>query len=228
MGNTTETSSAALKSNIDTESKNTGQKILKAAQQEFIEKGVESTRMQSIADRAGVNKALLHYYFRSKDKLFKAALQDVISGLWNNIQKEMDSHSKDADLRTLIHSIVSTYITTFAQNPDFPRFFIHELSRNTSDIHVYIREIISSMNTAPRTIFTIYNRELTRGTVKQISVVHFMMNLMGMCAATFIVKPVVELISKDTGNAIVFNDNFYQQRINAITEMACEGIFVKQ
>jgi AcrR family transcriptional regulator len=209
-------------------SANTEQKILLAAQQEFIEKGIGNARMQTIADKAGVNKALLHYYFRSKDKLFKAALQDVISRLWGTIQQQLAQRDTDADLRTLIHSIVRTYITMFAENPDFPRFIIRELSQNTSDIHEYIREIITSMAIVPTTITTIYNKELARGAIKQLDVMHFMINVMGMCAATFIIQPMAAILSKDRGATLVFDAQFYEQRIRAITDMACDGIFVKK
>ena len=51
---------------------NTEQTILEAAKKIFIHKGMDGARMQEIADEAGINKALLHYYFRSKDKLFEA------------------------------------------------------------------------------------------------------------------------------------------------------------
>ncbi|MGB0840560.1 MAG: TetR/AcrR family transcriptional regulator, partial [Chitinophagales bacterium] len=50
---------------------NTEQLILKAAKKHFVQNGYEGTRMQGIADEAGINKAMLHYYFRSKDKLFQ-------------------------------------------------------------------------------------------------------------------------------------------------------------
>jgi AcrR family transcriptional regulator len=213
---------------LDKVLENTEQKILLAARDEFIEKGLGNARMQTIADKAGVNKALLHYYFRSKDKLFKAALHDVISRLWGTIQQQLAQRDTDADLRTLIHSIVRTYITMFAENPDFPRFVIRELSQNTSNTHEYIREIITSMAIVPTTIITIYNKELARGTIKQIDVMHFMINVMGMCAATFIIQPMAAILSKDRGNALVFNAQFYEQRIRAITDMTCDGIFIKK
>ena len=59
-------------------SQTTQQKILVAAQIEFCEKGFDGARMQSIAMRAGVNKALLHYYFRSKEMLFEITLKRVV------------------------------------------------------------------------------------------------------------------------------------------------------
>ena len=49
----------------------TEEKILNAAKKVFLTKGMDGARMQDIADEAGINKALLHYYFRSKDKLFE-------------------------------------------------------------------------------------------------------------------------------------------------------------
>ena len=208
-------------------SENTEQKILEAAQQEFIEKGFNGVRMQAIADRANVNKALQHYYFRTKDKLFKEALQDIMAHLWGKVQKEMATRNNDADLRTLIHSIVTTYITTFAEKPEVPRFFIREICNNSPTVNDCLRDIIKAMNVVPTTVFAIYNKELAKGTIKQIAVVHFMINLMGMCATTFIIKPVAEILSKDIKHDIVFDAQFYEQRIRTITEMACDGIFIK-
>lgn len=55
----------------------TEQKILEAARKIFLEKGLDGARMQDIADKAGINKAMLHYYFRSKDKLFEQIFLEV-------------------------------------------------------------------------------------------------------------------------------------------------------
>jgi TetR/AcrR family transcriptional regulator len=55
----------------------TERKILQAAREVFQRKGLYGARMQEIADAAGINKALLHYYFRNKDKLFDAIFSDV-------------------------------------------------------------------------------------------------------------------------------------------------------
>ena len=62
----------------ETKKDNTEEKILNAAQTVFIHKGMDGARMQEIADEAGINKALLHYYFRTKQKLFDAIFNDVI------------------------------------------------------------------------------------------------------------------------------------------------------
>ena len=64
--------------------------IIKAAHEVFIEKGLQGARMQEIADRAGINKALLHYYFRSKDKLFDAVFQDIIKEIIPAVSEKLN------------------------------------------------------------------------------------------------------------------------------------------
>ena len=59
----------------------TEQKIREAARKVFQAKGMHGARMQDIADTAGINKALLHYYFRSKDQLFEAIFKEALQQL---------------------------------------------------------------------------------------------------------------------------------------------------
>ena len=206
----------------------TEQKILAAARAEFSEKGLDGARMHAIALRAGVNKALLHYYFRSKDKLFEITLKSIVSDLWTDIHKRLHAYAGETDLRALIHAIVTAYITTFAANPEMPRVIIGEAMRTSPVLLETISTIFSSMSAVPETIFTIYSKELKRVKIKRIPLIHFMMNLMGMCAVTFIIQPLAESIGKDRGVSIHYNQTFYSERIKAITDMACDGIFIER
>jgi TetR/AcrR family transcriptional regulator len=77
---------------------NAEQLILNAAREVFIERGMDGARMQEIADKAGINKALLHYYFRSKDKLFHAVFLEAFQQFQPQIEllinAEKTIHSK--------------------------------------------------------------------------------------------------------------------------------------
>ncbi|MBD3321035.1 MAG: TetR family transcriptional regulator [Chitinivibrionales bacterium] len=106
----------------------TEQKILDAARAAFVAKGLAGARMQSVADSAGVNKALLHYYFRSKMNLYEAVLQDTMARLWSCLRKAVQAYPRAGDIRELIHTIVSLYIRTMQANPDFPRLFLREVA----------------------------------------------------------------------------------------------------
>ena len=205
----------------------TQQKILSAAQFEFCEKGFDGARMHSIALQAGVNKALLHYYFHSKEMLFEITLKKVVELRWIVAQSELKINA-EGNLRALIQAIVSAYITTFASNPDFPRFIFREFSQASPTFLGVLKEIVSSISIAPQTIFSIYAKEMKKGSIQRIEPVHFMMNLMGMCAFTFLVKNVVEEISTNYEHGIRYNKEFYSARIKAITKMACDGIFIKK
>lgn len=204
----------------------TERKILEAARLEFSEKGFDGARMQAIADQAGTNKALLHYYFRSKERLFEVTLKDILSTLWSEIHGRLNTHHEETDLRTLINTIVSAYIGTFAAQPSLPKMIIRELTLESPILFKVVNEFVSSFDKGPNPIFTIYNNELRRGTIKRIELLHFMMNLMSMCAVTFIFMPIAENIIKKTGVSMAFDRKFYDKRIEAITEMACDGIFI--
>lgn len=108
MGVTTD---RAEKGDIEA-STDTEEKILEAALQVFSMKGKDGARMHEIANRAGINKALLHYYFRSKDRLYDRVFEYVVAKL----VRSFGTRLRDAqDLDELIHVFVNNYID-FAQN----------------------------------------------------------------------------------------------------------------
>ena len=129
--------------------KNTEKKILKAAREEFIQTGLKGARMQSIANRAEVNKALLHYYFRSKDKLYEAALSEVLISFWSALDKEFSKDNYAPDLESTIRLFVQTHVRTMIANPDFPRLILRELADGGEMIKLIAAEIISRFGAIP-------------------------------------------------------------------------------
>lgn len=109
----------------------TEQRILLAAEQVFLEKGMDGARMQDIADRAGINKALLHYYFRSKEKLFDAIFEanfkQFIPVLDKVIQENMD-------LKTALKRLANLYYELLTAKPYLPIFILTEINRNPGQI----------------------------------------------------------------------------------------------
>jgi TetR/AcrR family transcriptional regulator len=105
---------------------NTEEKILAAARAVFMEKGMDGARMQDIADRAGINKALLHYYFRNKDKLFEMIFQDAMGRFMPRLA---DVIIADVDFFVKIEKMVSMYMDMLAQNPYLPQFVLNEVNR---------------------------------------------------------------------------------------------------
>jgi len=101
--------------------------ILNAAKRIFQQKGMEGARMQEIADEAGINKALLHYYYRSKQLLFEAVFKNVFLLLAPQLNKVLND---DSSLFDKIKNFTNNYISFVIKHPYLPNFIIQELNRN--------------------------------------------------------------------------------------------------
>jgi len=142
-------------------------KILDSARLEFIEKGKAGARMKSIAQRAGVNKALLHYYFRSKEKLYQEVLNNILSKVWTTMQENLSKTDVyENDLRGIIRIFVATFISTVQQNPDFPRMFLRELADGSKTIPLTIDHAIQSVGNLPKRIFGAVKASAARGEIR--------------------------------------------------------------
>jgi TetR/AcrR family transcriptional regulator len=113
-----------VKEKID---QSTEQLILGAAKKVFVRKGMAGARMQDIADEAGINKALLHYYFRSKEKLFEMIFMEAAAKLFPRINAIFNA---DQSLFEKIESFCEEYISIVMENPYLPLFVLYEINQN--------------------------------------------------------------------------------------------------
>jgi AcrR family transcriptional regulator len=207
------------------EHKTAEQRILDAACDEFMEKGLAGARMQSIARRAKVNKALIHYYYRSKLKLYESVFESVLSRIWLTIGYSMQGLDENADVTLIIRTLVSTYLNTLKDSPAFPKIFLRELADGGNNLLVIIDGFINRFAPVVGRVFGVFKRGVQQGTLRPIDPIHIIINVMGMCAASFVLKPVVEQMHlKFQQTPIQFDDKFIAARITAITEMALHGI----
>ena len=114
-------------SQIETKSVNTEDLILLAAKRVFLRDGFAGARMQDISDEAGINKALLHYYYRSKEKLFQAVFVSIMQQVMLDLN---DIFISDLHLFDKIKLYFHKHISFMQQNPYVPGFIISELNRN--------------------------------------------------------------------------------------------------
>jgi TetR/AcrR family transcriptional regulator len=109
-------------------------KILKAAQEEFVLHGFKGTSMQSIADRAQLPKANIHYYFKSKANLYQSVLEDIILA-WNQVLTDMTPESDPAEvLKKFIYSKMQLSYT----NPNGSKIFAMEIIQGAPHLKQYI------------------------------------------------------------------------------------------
>jgi len=163
---------------------NTEQSILKAARNIFTHKGFDGARMQEIANEAGINKALLHYYFRSKDKLFEAIFKDVLNTVFPKIISVLMS---PVPLFEKIEKVSFNYIEMLKRNPDIAIFVFHEISRNPQRLVGNFKNVGADFEIISMQIA----EEVTAGNIIPIKAEHLIANLISLCVFPFIAKPVL-------------------------------------
>jgi AcrR family transcriptional regulator len=201
--------------------------ILRAAREEFIEKGISGGRMQAIASRAGVNKALLHYYYRSKEGLYKAALEEILQNVFRTLTRELQKRRPDDDIHALVRLVVSTYINTVAENPDFVRLFLRELADGGRMLQELVKGFVTTYGEIPAHVLAAIAQSQAKGIIRPIKPVHLILNIIGMCVATFVARVIFGSIKGAVDLPISFDRAFYDERIEEITVMAMHGILVK-
>ena len=169
----------------------TEEKILEAAKTVFHRKGFDGARMQEIADEAGINKALLHYYFRSKEKLFDEVFRSAFSELFQKIFSVIGS---EKPLEEKIRYIFIDYITFMQKNPFIPAFIISELSRNPERV----TNLFNNSPVNPADIFKQFGKSLEKEGIQGIDPRQFVMNIISLSVFPIIAKPMLINILKLT------------------------------
>ena len=118
--------------------KQTEEKIFEAATLVFEEKGMAAARMQDIADCAGINKALLHYYFRSKEKLFNAVFEKLAQKMFAKFTQVFVA---DVPLEEKIRFFFREHISFLQKNEKLPGFILNEINQNPERIKRLLNNI---------------------------------------------------------------------------------------
>lgn len=162
----------------------TEEKIKEAARKVFTQKGYAATRTRDIAEEAGINLALLNYYFRSKEKLFGEVMLEKIQQLFGILLPILNDPA--SSLEAKVELIVSNYIDMITKNPDLPIFVLSELKGHTAAL----KNVLPIDKIIPHTPFF---KQLVEQR-PDINPLHFLMNILGMTVFPFIAMPVFDAI----------------------------------
>ena len=190
-------------------------KIKEAAVNVFIRKGFSATRMRDIAEEAEINTAALHYYFRSKDKLFEFVANEVLS----NFSQSLDAiFNADTSLENKIRTFADQYTDFARRNPPVSLFIITEAHRNPEKI-----EGLLSSQLAIEKLKNQLQDLANRGVIRRIHPAHFIMSLVGMTVFPFIAQP---LFSRKIGLPMTHYESLLEERKELIPEMMINYLFV--
>ncbi len=167
----------------------TEEKILVAAKKVFHRKGFEGARMQEIADEAGINKSLLHYYFRNKDKLFQAVFDATFSSLMINARKIFLS---DASLSEKISAFIIDYISTISENSYIPWFILNGIHEKPEQFQA----IFEKNDVNPAMILEHLKAQIGDEYNADIQPLHIWLNILSMSIFPVVAKPLIMKIFK--------------------------------
>ncbi|MCB9495365.1 MAG: TetR/AcrR family transcriptional regulator [Fibrobacteria bacterium] len=193
----------------------TRDRILAAARKEFIENGLRGARMQEIADRAGANKALLHYHFRDKAGLYQAVLGSIVDLVKSSIEEVELPEPGPGSAETTIRRLVHAYMTVLRNHPECVGMFLRELSDGGQNLAPLV-EAIAPM--AKRLFLGVHQQIVENGSTPRVDPVHILMNLFSMVWGTFLLRPMYSRILPAAGIMDRFDDAFLEERCRAIAQ----------
>lgn len=165
----------------------TEQKIKEAARLLFHQKGYEGTKTRDIAEAAGINIALMNYYFRSKKKLFDLIMMETIETFFQSVFDIL--WEKETRLEEKIHKLTTHYIDMLQDEPDLPIFILSEI-RN--DRRSFLEKVLKGRKIQDAPFFSEMTQTLLQGQDNPIHPVHLLLNFISMIVFPFAARPVVK------------------------------------
>jgi AcrR family transcriptional regulator len=185
-------------------------RILDAARRVFIRRGTAGARMQEIAAEAGVNQALLHYYFRSKDRLAATVFAEAA---FRVVPAIADLLGSSATIEEKVERFVHLYIDAVRQSPFLPGYLVAELHQQPKRLTAMLEAAGPGARAAVGTIRRKLGRQLrdaaAAGTIRPIAPEQFFVNMIALCVIPFLARPLLGALLGMDARAF---DDFLDQR----------------
>jgi TetR/AcrR family transcriptional regulator len=167
---------------------NTEQRILNAAKNVFLKEGMAGARMQDIADEAGINKAMLHYYFRNKEKLFETIFTEVAQHFFPKLMMIFESNES---LFRKIEMFATEYIEQMKETPYLPIFILNEINRQPE---AFIKKMMGNNRPPVKKFFSDVEAEAKKGIIKPINPAQLLLNIISLCIFPFVARPMFQMV----------------------------------
>ncbi len=194
--------------------------ILNVALRVFLEKGLHGTKMQEIADRAQVNKAMLHYYFRSKERLYAMIFEKLFLKFMNAMA---DSFQPEQNFAATLRHFINTFMDNLRENPQLPLFVARELSWGGATVQKIMHDLMEQQAIkSPQIIIDELQKAESRGEIRAgLSPMQFIFTLIGACVYPFLARPIAEALFPDLLDDW---DALIEQRKEAVFDLLYNGL----
>lgn len=205
-----------MKRNTDTE-----QKILAAATDVFLEKGHDGARMQEIADKAGINKALLHYYFRSKLKLFRTVFKKEAQAMLTRIFGLL---SPSDNFEIFLKKFITGYLKNISTRKNIMRFILWELEKSPEEVASWFFEVFENSGFPGNPIILRVEKAIKDKEIRPVDPKNFVISLLGMCIFPFVAEPMLKHLLPGFSTE---SPDFQKKRTQAILDLIYTNLKLK-
>lgn len=175
---------------MKTEKNSTEEQIIEAARKIFTRKGLAGARMQDIADEAGINKAMLHYYYRSKDALFELVFSEAFDKMIGRMNEILEGQ---LSFQEMIRALVENYIQQIGENPYLPVFVMNELHQQPAEFLQRLKQRRHFPNVAR--FLGAVQQASDAGKIRPVHPVQLMLSIISMCIFPFMARPMAQLVA---------------------------------
>ena len=195
------------------------EKIFHAALKEFSKEGLGGARVERIAKAAGVNKAMIFYYFSSKQNLYNELLNHVMSKIFGRVSELM---MQETSAEFFLEKLTEVYITFFSEHPDFIRMIALDMIRNPGNTDRFFKNFFENrFDKGPGLFYGKVQAWYEKGEITESDPLQFIINIISLNIFVFIGKPVFEAIFNVKIDEI---DDFYQNRIKSVVNILKKGM----
>ena len=167
----------------------TEERIKAAARKVFHQKGFAGTRTRDIAEEAGINHAMLNYYFRSKEKLFEIVMMETMAQFFKGVNLMLNDESTSLDEK--IDLIVSNYVDVLLKEPELPTFILNEVRPNPQ---AFVEQNPIKEALTHSVLTRQYAEAVARGEITEPNLMQAILNVIGLVIFPFIAKPILTSI----------------------------------
>lgn len=172
----------------------TQEKILEAAEKEFLEKGFEKAKIYTIAKEAGINHAMVHYYFGTKENIFDIIFRNKIELLAKQLGKSFDEGD---NFFFQLEKAIDSHFDFIDSNPNILLFLLREVSGDSKQLKVLKSIVRPKVEGILQKLDTAIERETKKGTIRPVNAIDLLLNVVAMNASSFLIMSVIEKVEEN-------------------------------
>lgn len=188
------------------------ERIVEVAKQVFLENGYEMTSMSDIAARAGINRPTLHYYFRTKERMFQAVAAPILDTFVPQVETII---AADTPFMVKVERLLDAYMPIFKENPSLPRFVVGEMHRDIDSL----LHLIGKFRTESlfRLLLETLLSEMDKGNIKRVPLPIVMGTFYGLLTFPFLTGNMLNRLFFDNKEA--YNAFLEEWKANVLSQM---------